>query len=211
MRNPYEVLEINEGASSAEVRAAYKKLVKKYHPDQYQNNPLSDLADEKMKEINAAYDQITKQQKTGQHQTNYQRASQRQQQQKQYQNSQQQGQYNQIRIYLQRRQFSMAEQLLNAVPVSERHAEWHYLAGVMMVQRGWYAQGREQLLRAVQLDPNNPEYQAALNQMNVQNRQYRNVGRGMGYGRTSACDLCTSLFCADCLCECLGGDLIRCL
>lgn len=211
MRNPYEVLGIREGASSAEVRAAYKSLVKKYHPDQYRNNPLSDLADEKMKEINAAYDQISKQQRSGQQGGNYQRNNQQTYHQSQSQSNQQQGQYNQIRVYLQRRQFVMAEQLLNAIPVAERHAEWHYLAGIMMVQRGWYAQGREHLMRAIQLDPSNPEYQAAMNQMNVQNRQYRNVGRGMGYGGSSACDVCTSLFCADCLCECLGGDLIRCL
>jgi len=47
MRNPYEVLEIKEGSSEEEIKRAYKLLVKKYHPDQYFNNPLSDLAEEK--------------------------------------------------------------------------------------------------------------------------------------------------------------------
>ncbi len=52
MNSPYEVLGVNKDASQEEIKTAYKKLVKKYHPDQYANNPLSDLAQEKIKEIN---------------------------------------------------------------------------------------------------------------------------------------------------------------
>lgn len=47
MKNPYEVLGIKEGASEEEIRRAYKELARKYHPDKYANNPLSDLAEEK--------------------------------------------------------------------------------------------------------------------------------------------------------------------
>ena len=65
MSNPYEVLGIKPGASEAEVKAAYKALVKKYHPDKYQNNPLADLAEEKLQEINEAYDQIMKSMQSG--------------------------------------------------------------------------------------------------------------------------------------------------
>ena len=61
MRDPYEVLGIQRGASDEEIKKAYRELARKYHPDNYQNNPLADLAEEKMKEINAAYEQITKQ------------------------------------------------------------------------------------------------------------------------------------------------------
>ncbi len=58
--NPYEVLGLKPGASQEEIKAAYKKLIKQYHPDQYGDNPLRNLAEEKMREINAAYDQLTK-------------------------------------------------------------------------------------------------------------------------------------------------------
>ena len=58
--NPYEVLGISEGADEETIKKAYKELVKKYHPDKYVNNPLADLAAEKMKEINKAYDMLTK-------------------------------------------------------------------------------------------------------------------------------------------------------
>ena len=60
MRDPYEVLGISPDASDDEIKRAYRELARKYHPDNYQNNPLSDLAEEKMKEINEAYDAITK-------------------------------------------------------------------------------------------------------------------------------------------------------
>ena len=60
MRDPYEVLEINRGASKEEIQKAYRKLVKKYHPDQYRDNPLAKLAEEKLAEINEAYDYLMK-------------------------------------------------------------------------------------------------------------------------------------------------------
>ena len=63
--NPYEVLGVSESATDKEIRAAYLELVKKYHPDRYTDSPLHDLADEKMKEINEAYDTITKMRKEG--------------------------------------------------------------------------------------------------------------------------------------------------
>ena len=55
MRDPYEVLGVSRDASDEEVKKAYRKLAKQYHPDV---NPGDKTAEEKMKEINAAYDAI---------------------------------------------------------------------------------------------------------------------------------------------------------
>ena len=60
MRDPYEVLGVPQGASEEEIKAAYRELVKKYHPDKYQNNPLADLAEEKLREVNEAYEYLEK-------------------------------------------------------------------------------------------------------------------------------------------------------
>ena len=60
MRDPYEVLGVSPDAGDDEIKKAYRDLARKYHPDNYVNNPLADLAEEKMKEINEAYDAITK-------------------------------------------------------------------------------------------------------------------------------------------------------
>ena len=84
MNDPYSVLGVDSNASDEEIKRAYRELARKYHPDNYQNNPLADLAEEKMKEINEAYDAINKMRSGGtssayqssyQQQTTYQQQS----------------------------------------------------------------------------------------------------------------------------------------
>lgn len=65
MRDPYQVLGVPSTATDEEVKKAYRNLAKKYHPDNYHDDPLADLAQEKMKEINEAYEEIQNQRKRG--------------------------------------------------------------------------------------------------------------------------------------------------
>lgn len=59
MKDPYSVLGVSPSATDDEIKAAYRALVRKYHPDNYaDDNPLKDLANEKMAEVNAAYEEI---------------------------------------------------------------------------------------------------------------------------------------------------------
>ena len=60
MKDPYSVLGVSQSASDDEIKKAYRELARKYHPDNYANNPLADLAEAKMKEVNEAYDAIMK-------------------------------------------------------------------------------------------------------------------------------------------------------
>ena len=60
MNNPYQVRGVSPDASDEEIKQAYRDLARKYHPDKYRDSELADLASEKMKEINAAYEKIQK-------------------------------------------------------------------------------------------------------------------------------------------------------
>lgn len=219
MKNPYEVLGLKEGASIEEIKKAYRELVKKYHPDRYMDNPLSDLAEEKLREINEAYDTLMKNYANGYQQRSYQ---QQQQQQQQYQSQRQNtgGYYGyandnemvyRIKMLIQNGNLNQAQQLLDQMP--NRDSTWHYLQGLLFLRRGWYDRASSLLQRAVQMEPNNLEYRDALNRVSNQYGNYRynpNFYRG-GYNQNpDMCSICTTLWCADSLCECFGGDLIGC-
>ena len=102
-----------------------------------------------------------------------------------------------------------AEAILNSS--SNRTAEWHFLMGSVYYRKGWLDEARRYYQTAVGMDPNNLEYRQALNFMNMGGRSaYRPAGYGTNVGGMSGCDLCSTLICADCCCECMGGDLIPC-
>ncbi len=209
MRDPYSVLGIYEDASDEEVKAAYRELARKYHPDNYtDDNPLKDLASEKMQEINAAYDEIQKMRaKKG---TSDSGSSNK------YTGSQS-GVYAEIRRKINARQFKDAERDLFSILDSERTAEWHYLVSVTLMQRGRVNDAMRELEVACNMDPGNVEYQKAKEMFNNTAQGYGSTYYGNGpqqrprSSSDDACNCCANLLCMDCLCECLGGDLIPCL
>lgn len=199
MKDPYEVLGLRRGASKEEVKSAYRKLAKKYHPDMNIDNPLADLAEEKFKEIQWAYDEIMKGRASS---SSYQSSSSYG-----YNNYNSYGNFNEIRQYINARRYRDAIELLNRIP--DRGAEWYFLMGVCHVNLGSIIQGRQFIQTAVNMDPSNMEYSNFLNQINFMQRSYNQKVYNYGGGSSSA-DCCAQLICADCLCECLGGDLISC-
>lgn len=201
MNNPYKILGLPDGASKEEIRIAYKKLVKKYHPDQYANNPLSDLAEEKLKEINEAYHSLIKENKGSYNSRTKENWGNRQ--------NNSGSVFMQVRNLITRGNIVEGERLLEQV--SERNAEWHFLKGLILLRKGWNDQAYNYINKAVQMDPNNPEYQSVLNNMSNRSKTYRDHGHSRGYrSYGSACEVCECLICSDCCCECMGGDLIEC-
>lgn len=197
MNDPYSVLGISSNASDEEVKRAYRELARKYHPDNYQNNPLADLAEEKMKEVNEAYDAINKM-RAGGGSSAYQGAY---QQQGSYQ-YQQQSRASSSPVYAQVRQsinlgnLAQAEQLLQTAP--QQNAEWHFLMGSIAYRKGWLDEAMQQFQIAVNMEPANPEYRQAYQMMAQGGQAYR--PSGYDAGMTSSCDCCTTMLCMQCLC-----------
>ncbi len=206
MLDAYKILGVSPNASDEEVKRAYKELVKKYHPDQYSENPLFDLAADKMKEINEAYEQIMNERKNKYN--NYANYS---------SNSNNYNYYHgfdsqQVRQLLMNNRIQEAEQFLDNVNLNNRDAQWYFLKGTVQMRKGWLEEAYNNVSTACRMDPNNLEYRALLNQMDNQRR-----GVYGGYNRSqdnmagcNSCDACSALICTDCCCECMGGDFIRC-
>ncbi|MGE5628702.1 MAG: J domain-containing protein [Solirubrobacterales bacterium] len=194
MKNPYEILGVKETASKDEIKKAYRELAKKYHPDQYGANPLKDLAEDKMRELNEAYDYLMK---NASDSSNFSSGS-------SYGGS---TSYQYVRMDIQNGNYSAAESKLRSMNV--RDAEWHYLNGIINQRKGWYDAAYNNLNTACRLDPTNMEYRDAFVRMNNRNDSYRDSYRG-SRGNIDCCDLCTTLYCLDCCCECGGGDFISC-
>ena len=205
VRNPYEVLEIKEGASEEEIKRAYREQVKKYHPDQYQDNPLSKLAEEKLREVNEAYEYLTGKGQSSKASNGWSGRS--------ANTASNTGggsdSFNQVRMYINNGNIVQAESLLESI--GNKNAEWFYLRGLIFMKKGWYNEAVMNIKQAVNMDPSNFEYRSTLNKMNTNNNMYRGNATNRGYGAgPSFCDMCACMWCSDSMCECCGGDLIGC-
>jgi len=213
LKDPYSILGVSSSATDEEIKNAYRALARKYHPDNYgDDNPLKDLANEKMQEINAAYEEIQRMRSGGQDSSSRSGYG-------DFSGSAGSGSgiYYQIRVKINSRRFNEAERMIAEVPIGERNAEWHYLNSVVLMHRGYVNDAMRELEMACSMDPANLEYQRAKEMFNTGAGGYGSTyyGGGGTYRRSTvqndACDCCANLICMDCLCECLGGDLIRCI
>ena len=218
MKDPYKVLGVSSNATDDEIKKAYRELVRKYHPDKYRDSDLADLANEKMKEINAAYEEIQKMRAAGGntgsgsynaggygggYSGGYGGYG--------YGNSSSGNpRYAQVRRMINTGHYDEASRVLGEVVEGDRDAEWFFLTGYILLKRGHYVDAQKYFDTACSMDPYNQEYRAAQQELS---RRANGYGGGYNTTRTggcSGCDICSGLMCADCCCECCGGDLIAC-
>ena len=194
MKNPYEVLGVSPSATNEEIKKAYRALAKKYHPDNYADSPVSDVAEEKMKEINEAYDEILRiragEKSGGSYSQTYGSQS---------YGGASNGFYGKIRECINRGDFNEAESMLNDVSEGERSAEWHFLKSCVLTGRGYYFDAVKHADRACSMDPGNQEYKAMRDNLRTRSAHYGNQPQGTQIG-CSMCDICSCLMCMDCLC-----------
>ena len=195
----YGILGIGRNASKAEIDAAYKALLDKYSEEKYSGGPLSDLAEKKRAELSQAYDEVIKD-----------RAN------RENQNSSAGGntftgtsspEYMQIRQFINVGNISEAERLLSQI--KNHDAQWYYLSGCIALRKGNYNGAYANFKTATNKDPMNMEYKNAYMSMQQSAGGYRNMNTG-DMSQADCCNCCSNLICADCLCECCGGDLSPC-
>ena len=206
MKDPYEVLGVSRNASEEEIKKAYKELVQKFHPDKYAGNPLEDLAQEKMKEVNEAYDALTK----GKGNTSYGSTGFSGGSSDNYSGGYSGGYSGNSVVFAEVRrligigQLQEAENVLNGI--GNHTAEWYYLKGVIALRRGWMDEAQQNFRIAVSMDPTNADYQSAFRSASgggaYSYRQQRQTNNQSGI---DCCDVCTAFMCLDCMC-----DICRC-
>ncbi len=189
--DPYKVLGVTPETADDDIKRAYRELARKYHPDNYVNNPLADLAEGRMKEINEAYDQIMGQ-RTGKSADGART--------QQGSGAQQSGgYYGQIRNAINAGNFAAAEEMLQRSP--QRDAEWYFLMGSVYYRKGWFDEAERAYVQACNMAPTNQEYRNALEMLRMSGGYggYRPISSG------GACDCCAQLLCLNCCCNMCGG------
>lgn len=194
MNNPYKVLGVNENATQEEIRTAYLQLVKKYHPDRYTDPDLKAVANEKLVEINEAYEFLTKK-STGTASRGpgggysgyggYSGAG------SSY-SGPNAADFARARAFLSQNNLQAAKAVLDSIPT--RNAEWYYLYGIIYLRQGWYDKANEYLTIAYQQEPGNAEYASAYNTIRQTGNPYTRPAGGY-QSNCNPCDLCASAMC----------------
>lgn len=201
IKDPYQVLGVSPNASDDEIKAAYRALAKKYHPDL---NPGDAAAAEKMNEINAAYDQIKNPKQNMGHGA-YSGQSYGGQS---YTDDAGASALQAARHYIQIGYYQQALVALNSAQT--RDAEWYYLSAIANNNLGNRITALEHIQRAVSMQPSNPEYQRVLSQIQNGGNLYSNFNQAFSMNMGTSARFCLGIVAANLLCRLFGIPFICC-
>lgn len=212
--NPYNVLKIREGATQTEINDAYQKLKAEYAERRFLPGREGAEACRRLEEIEEAYREATRIVSDSY-------------------NISSGNKYQEVEDAIRAENIEYAQTLLDNM--IGRDAEWNYHQAIVFYKKNWHMEAIKQLERAVAIEPSNAKFQDSLNELKnavlfgnlkdtqggfhedkqegrySKQRSYRGQQTGDEQPYCcSPCGMCQGLLCADCCCECMGGDLISC-
>ena len=230
MKDPYNVLGLERGASDEEVKKAYRTLSRRYHPDANINNPNKKQAEEKFKEVQQAYDAIQREKEGGS--GSYGPGSSRGSAYSDFggfggfggfsgfggfgQNAGQAGSRSETDLHLQAaqnyinsRHFQEALNVLDQI--TDRDGRWYYLSAIAHMGAGNNVQAKMMAQRAVGMEPGNAQYRQLLERLENGGTWYQDMGASYGYPMEAGADLCPRMCLASIACSMCGPGAFCCI
>lgn len=209
--NPFVILGVDKNATQSEILEAYKQKRAYYQAHVFDEGESGAQAASMLNQLDDAYQQAMEMAVESATVTGEGESA-----------------YEQVKQAIRSKDIETAQKLLD--DMSYRGAEWHYYQSVVFYEKNWLNDTKKQLEIALQMNPQNEKYQHALDNLKKKidgSRPYDKEGAQGVYNADSTqtdrtytqrdgavadgiCSACQALWCADCCCECMGGDLIRC-
>lgn len=221
MRDPYDVLGVPRGASDDEIKKAYRTLSRKYHPDANINNPDKEKAEDKFKEVQAAYKRI-QDEKSGKFSYGgyggyegagtgggygpfggFGQSGNGQSQ----QDIHMQAAWN----YINSRHYAEALNVLDSIPEDSRKARWYFLSAIANSGAGNNVTARQMADKAADMEPGNTQYRNLKEQLAGGGTWYQGMGDAYGMPMDAGAGLCSDACLSSVLCSFCGPGVFCCI